>query len=271
VPAAAAVAVAGIALVANGAHNDSSGHSRSGGRAEAAPGVERSIEVTPRRGLTPGEVVEVVGEGFEPNVQIGVAVCRADAIVDGDTDHCDLTRVAGARSSREGTFRADVVVAALLTTASGADVDCTNDAESCVVAAAPIGRYEDVAGVEIDFGSGARPERPRLAVSRRDDSASPPTVGVEGSGFSPGADVSFQLCRVTDEGGADLSACAYDDAEVVQASPAGRAEATLVVGPIRLRDGRLVADCRETPRRCVIAGESVRDPTGSTPLDQAVS
>lgn len=165
-----------------------------------------AVSVEPAVDLTPGAVVTVTSDAFEPHQVVGVAVCleRADTLSAG-VDACD--EVSGARFavSATGHLAATFAVPRVITVA-GVAHDCAAAGVSCLVVAADASDYDKSGGRPVTFRTDLGP--PDLVpVTRRAPSLRLPTlpasvdgaapdavVQVTASGFQPGEPVVLARC-----------------------------------------------------------------------------
>jgi Neocarzinostatin family len=125
-----------------------------------------TISVTPSTDLVDDEVVTVSGTGYEPDTQVGLAVCEADPLSLAD---CDLDNIRVPRTDGGGAFETTFPVRRHIDTDDGI-TDCAGAPGACVLGNGPPELGPDFAAVPLSFDPdvpGIPPLRMTAVVSDR--------------------------------------------------------------------------------------------------------
>ena len=168
-----------------------------------------TLTVTPSDGLGDGDIVQVHGDGFTPNVPIALLQCPADA-----------NALFGCYSEYNRYFQADTNGAFSTTlkverqqqvfgpTPEPSIVDCAESDGRCIVVAVDYNDDLDSASVPISFDPSKPPAPPPTATATPNTGLlDGQTVTVSSDGFPPGAGLFLVECIAgsTDGSGCDLS------------------------------------------------------------------
>lgn len=199
------------------------------------------VVVTPRTGLTSGQVVRVTSTAFDPHRVVGIAVClrKADTEREG-LDACDTSR--GSRFAVDAAGRLDAPFTVPRTVTVGTRTyDCAGRARRCLVVAADAGDFDRSGGQTVSFRTDL-PEvpldpSPARAVTNRLPLVGSPAGPVPGAseitllatGFEPNEPVTVAWC--SDE--VDRVSSATEACEITDRA-ALRAMVSHDVGEVRL-------------------------------------
>jgi hypothetical protein len=116
-----------------------------------------TLTATPSAELGDGQIISVVGAGFTPNSEIGIAECEAGVL---NISDCDLDNVGIAESDDTGGFSIEYSVARIINISNddgtSTNVDCA--LTPCLLGAADVANYAVNAEAAIGFNPSIPPE-----------------------------------------------------------------------------------------------------------------
>ncbi len=191
------------------------------------------VTVEPHVGLEDGDTVTATSPGFVPGEQVGIVQCAREAGGEtrearGGIDGCNIGSVVYADADADGVATGRFKVRRVLTTPLTGTVDCSLEADRCIVAMGAISDYDRSGGLGIAFAPGGEPvDIPILEVEPATGLHDRDTVRLRGSGFNPNDVLSLSICS------SDPSACWQTHGEThsfgVQVDGDGRIEDEVAV------------------------------------------
>jgi len=157
------------------------------------------VLATTQSELVDGQVVTVLGKGFDPNERVGAVMCAAEAALEG-VAACELGRngtfdlVSCANASAEGFVHVDVVVRTQIETPLTGPLDCLSGPERCIIAIGAVGDYDRSGGTAIGFAGQPAFAEPSLTVSGQAPYEPGALVDITGSGLLWPREVAIRLC-----------------------------------------------------------------------------
>jgi hypothetical protein len=124
--------------------------------ASFSPPCPPTLTATPSAELADGQFITVVGAGFTPNSEIGIAECQAGVLAISD---CDVSEVQIVESDGTGSFSTAYSVTRIISLSNDVtttNVDCA--LTPCLLGAADISNYDVNATASIGFNPSIPPE-----------------------------------------------------------------------------------------------------------------
>ncbi|MGZ4714735.1 MAG: neocarzinostatin apoprotein domain-containing protein [Acidimicrobiia bacterium] len=208
------------------------------------------VVVDPSTHLHDGQVVDVSGSGFTPNVQIGIAFCTAGTQSLGS---CDLSQSTILNADDRGAFATTTAVHATIQT-DGGPVDCTAAPGTCVLGVANISDYLEFSLTPLAFETPSRPELEVHSVSVEEGTGGVTAVSVPVDLSGP-APVAITLHWVAEPGTATTADYTATGGSVV--IPAGSDHASIPAEVVA--DGLDEATERFTVRVTDATGAEITD------------
>lgn len=157
---------------------------------EPPPQPNPRITLTPDTDLQDNMTLQVEGTGFTPNHSVGAAQCLAGAT---GVEDCDLGHSIITTSDADGNWTSSIVVSARISV-GGEVIDC-REPSTCVIGAARIYDYKEVAGAPLRFDPNiVLPPPPVVTITPSTDLVHDQQVTVSGTGFAPNDFASVQEC-----------------------------------------------------------------------------
>jgi hypothetical protein len=162
--------------------------------------IRLPVTVEPNRDVADGTTVTVSGEGFVPGERVGIVQCASEAGGDtpearGGVDGCNVGGVQYADADANGVATGTIVVRRVLTTPLTGTVDCSIEADRCIVAMGALNDYDRSGGFGIEVRGGGEPIAiPEVTVSPAEGLADGDVVTVSGVGLVPGDQIGFSVC-----------------------------------------------------------------------------
>ncbi len=128
------------------------------------------VVARPLADLAHGDTIRVYGTGFEPGELVGVVMCAREAESQGaagcmlGTEDSAFAYVTSANAYDDGTVVQDFQVRRHITTPATGPVDCTSEAERCLVAIGAANNYDRSGGTYVDFAGAPPFPEPSFAV-----------------------------------------------------------------------------------------------------------
>lgn len=168
--------------------------------------IQLPVTMVPIEGLEDGDVVTVSSPGFEPGEQVGIVQCAREAGGDapetrGGIDGCNTGSVEYADADAEGVATGRFTVQRVLTTPLTGTVDCSVEANRCLVAMGALGDYDRSGGFGFTIAGGEPIDIPSLTVDPDEGLRDGDVVRVRGDGFEPHEVLDVSVCST------DPSAC----------------------------------------------------------------
>jgi hypothetical protein len=115
-------------------------------------------------------------------------------------DACDIGKVVYADADDQGRIAGTFRVSRVLSSPATGTVDCTLEAQRCLIGVGALSDYDRSGGFGLEFVGGGEPiDIPTVTVSPTDGLADGDIVHVEGEGFEPGP-VSISVCSIDPSG-----------------------------------------------------------------------
>jgi hypothetical protein len=110
------------------------------------------VQAIPDDGLADGQVVGVLGKGFEPHESVGIVQCASEALEELQ-QACDLSVLDYVETDAAGEVDATFVVRRFITTPNQGEVDCASTPGRCFVGIGAISNYDRSGSTSITFAT----------------------------------------------------------------------------------------------------------------------
>lgn len=167
------------------------------GRFTGIDSLQFPLQVSPDDGLVDGQAVQLMADGFAPNITVAAVQCAGIEGEPRGEGSCDVGNYVLHHANENGAVNAPFAVRRFISNASG-EVDCADPGEQrCTIVVADINDYDNSALAQVWFDpavDGAR--APTITLDRLDDLENGDTVVVTGTNFVPDEPVVVGQCVI---------------------------------------------------------------------------